>query len=113
MAKSTDSHEQDLYIISNLNSLKIGIPRQDWDNNARCDGCDQPIRHIGGTQCFKCLDCPDFDLCSRCYPLVSHDQSHRFEQPLRSEIHRLVSYQFVGTLEYGRFHHLLACRLHN
>ncbi|CDO73092.1 hypothetical protein BN946_scf185007.g146 [Trametes cinnabarina] len=38
-------------------------------HNASCDLCDSRIR---GDR-FKCLDCPDYDLCQLCYKIV-HDQ---------------------------------------
>ena len=34
-----------------------------------CDGCEMnPIRGLR----FKCLDCPDFDLCEECYNKEVH-----------------------------------------
>jgi len=35
-----------------------------------CDGCDGAIRGIR----FKCLTCPDYDLCSICLDKVGHDE---------------------------------------
>ncbi|KAK9459366.1 uncharacterized protein V1516DRAFT_512607 [Lipomyces oligophaga] len=36
-------------------------------HSAICDACDKPIR--SGSR-FRCLDCPDYDLCSSCYAAV-------------------------------------------
>lgn len=36
--------------------------------NVVCDGCDNPIY---GNR-FKCLECPDFDLCPKCEPTAHH-----------------------------------------
>ena len=35
-----------------------------------CDGCEQPIRCIR----FKCLECPDFDLCQPCERSDKHNE---------------------------------------
>lgn len=52
----------------------------------RCDSCQTKI---GGTR-HKCMTCPDFDLCDKCYtvgfPISEHSPMHRFmhiEDPIR------------------------------
>jgi Zinc finger, ZZ type len=49
-------------------------------HNCNCDGCG--VRGIHGIR-FKCLVCPDFDLCSKCYDAGKHsDHSfNRFDSP--------------------------------
>lgn len=46
---------------------------------ATCDNCNQSISFPGCR--FKCNACPDFDLCSKCYPLSGiHNPSHKFTE---------------------------------
>ena len=41
----------------------------DVHEGIECDGCEMnPIRGLR----FKCLDCPDFDLCEECYNREVH-----------------------------------------
>jgi len=51
-----------------------------------CDGCENDLSGIR----YKCATCPDYDLCSTCYPKVDvhHDAHHAFYQiknPIRRE----------------------------
>ena len=38
--------------------------------NAICDGCDQPIFGLR----YKCLVCPDYDLCEECETKALHSE---------------------------------------
>ena len=42
-----------------------------------CDGCSQ--EPIVGLR-WRCLTCPNFDLCTNCYMTDTHDVEHRFER---------------------------------
>lgn len=39
-------------------------------HNAICDGCDQPIFGLR----YKCLVCPDYDLCEECETKALHSE---------------------------------------
>lgn len=39
-------------------------------HNAICDGCDQPISGLR----YKCLVCPDYDLCDKCEKKALHSE---------------------------------------
>ena len=60
----------------------------DDDVNQRiiCDGCQMnPIKGLR----FKCLDCPDFDLCEECYNKEIHKH------------HKMKRITQLGKLHYG------------
>ena len=43
--------------------------------NVTCDLCgESPLTGIR----YKCLNCPDFDLCMKCEPIHSHEKTHVF-----------------------------------
>jgi len=45
-------------------------------HNAICDACESQIRGIR----YKCLSCPDFDLCEKCYAIKGvHNPEHKFD----------------------------------
>ncbi len=48
-----------------------------------CDGCDSPIR---GPR-FKCIECPDYDLCKRCESKGLHEE-HQFVKFRKPQIGR-------------------------
>jgi len=49
--------------------------KQEVIHPAICDGCNERIRGIR----FKCTQCPDFDLCSKCNQLKIHSE-HQFQR---------------------------------
>lgn len=55
--------------------LRLCSNNQSKRHHAICDACDESIFGIR----HKCLDCPDFDLCSQCYTVKSSAHTgHRF-----------------------------------
>ncbi|KAJ5041118.1 uncharacterized protein L3040_005672 [Drepanopeziza brunnea f. sp. 'multigermtubi'] len=61
----------------NLDSVAKALlaPGRNTGHNAICDGCD---KYIYGVR-HKCLDCPDWDFCSACYPNANFIHlGHRF-----------------------------------
>ena len=42
-----------------------------------CDGCRE--HPLAGTR-WKCVDCPNYDLCSPCYMSDVHDKTHTFHR---------------------------------
>ena len=48
-----------------------------------CDGCTMnPIRGIR----YKCLECPDFDLCNKCHSEEVHMQHKLMRKPAKGNI---------------------------
>ena len=46
---------------------------------AACDACDKDS--IYGLR-FRCVECPDFDLCEECYRIGSHEHKMRSIDPV-------------------------------
>lgn len=61
---------------SNDNTFGCRFRRQMMHHGASCDVCEQRI--VG--QRYKCSNCPDYDLCEKCYPNAKnvHDNTHIF-----------------------------------
>jgi len=56
------------------------VKQEDVIHPAICDGCEQKIKGIR----FKCLDCPDYDLCSICVQSKDHiHPGHEFASVTR------------------------------
>ncbi|KDQ54238.1 hypothetical protein JAAARDRAFT_80294 [Jaapia argillacea MUCL 33604] len=55
--------DQTLLVRFRPSSMSGSKPAAGTNHNARCDLCKSPIR---GNR-YKCLNCPDFDLCSYCF----------------------------------------------
>lgn len=80
--------------ISRIMSVKAtsSAPSSDvMHPHVRCDGCDQPVR---GAR-FKCMTCPDFDLCEECEKTNEHTSVHIFAKLRFPVAANIVTHTYV------------------
>ena len=67
------------------------VMNDDVHEGIKCDGCEMnPIRGLR----FKCLDCPDFDLCEECYNREVH-KHHKMKSITTKGMHLCHGIVFV------------------
>ena len=68
-------------------------------SNVTCDGCG--ASPIAGVR-FKCMVCPDYDLCERCEAAALHDVSHPLlvvKSPLvQTQAEDVAAKEFTGIV---------------
>ena len=65
-------------------------------NGVMCDGCTMdPIRGIR----YKCLECPDFDLCNKCHSEEVHMQHKMMRKPAKGKI-EIIAWGFREIHQY-------------
>ncbi|OCF37902.1 hypothetical protein I316_00126 [Kwoniella heveanensis BCC8398] len=92
----TQPLQEEVRKVSNSRSSQLGKGgfrhRRIW-----CDGCEEGIRGVR----YKCEQCPDYDLCGSCLPLLNtsdlHPASHTFKAMLHRELEERIKVTPEGT----------------